>query len=231
MPSNALLLENDDIIKKLIHSGLDSISFSIESIRDNYNMGHGNVISITNIERLLEMKKTLESKTPKVVLQPILFKDKAQDVFEIIRWAGAKRVDRINVVRVDLRFVSDMKRPTVSEEKKIFKEFGRLRKRYHMRVDCLQDRIFDGLPGFIYKYSKHLLRLDSWCYRFQDFIYVNVNGNVHPCCLSEEQIMGNLLEQNLEEIWHGKRFKYLRKHQETFSYCRKCDFLRLRQVV
>jgi len=166
-----------------------------------------------------------------VVLQPILFKDNVQDVFDIIRWAGMNGIDRINVVRVDLRFVPDMKRPSISEEKKIFKEFGKLRKRYHIRVDCLQDQIFDGLPGFIYKYTKRLLRLDTWCYRFQDFIYVNVDGHVHPCCLSEEQVMGNLLEQDIEEIWHGERFKYLRKNQEMFSYCKECDFLRLKQVV
>ncbi|MBF0135875.1 MAG: SPASM domain-containing protein, partial [Magnetococcales bacterium] len=116
-------------------------------------------------------------------------------------------------------------------EKEIFKEFAKLRKQYGVRIDCLQDQIFDGLLGKMYRYFKPILRLDDWCYRFQDFIYINVNGDVHPCCLDKEQVVGNLLTQDLKSVWHGEKFSYLRKNQEKFSYCQTCDFLRLKQVV
>lgn len=231
LTTNALLLESIETVGRLIQSGIDSLSFSLESVLEDYKIGHNNTKSVKNIERLIEMKQKFKSNTPKIVIQPILFKDKVKDIYEIIKWSAKKDIDRINIVRVDLRFVQNMKRPSVTEERNIFRTFDKLRKRYNVRVDCLQDQIFDGITGYIYKHTKRLLRLDTWCYRFQDFIYINVNGNVHPCCFSEEQVMGNLLEQNLSEIWRGNRFNHLRRNQESFSYCRKCDFLRLKQVA
>ena len=231
LTSNALLLGKNGIMEALIQSKLDYISFSIESVENNHEMGHGNSKVVSNIERFIKLKRMLGSKTPKVILQPILFKDRVKDVYDIIKWGAEKGADRINVVRVDLRFVPNMRRPSMSEEKQIFQEFKKLRKKYNIRVDCLQDQIFEGLKGFAYRHLKRLLRFDTWCYRFQDFIYVNVNGNVHPCCLSEEQIMGNLLEQGLDKIWNGRRFNYLRRNQNKFAYCRGCDFLSLKQVA
>lgn len=194
-------------------------------------MGHHNQEVVANIERLLEVKKKLKSKTPAVVLQSILFKDKVEDVFEVIKWGARKGVIRINVIRVDLKYVDNIERPNEAEEKVIFKEFARLRKKYKIRVDCIADQIFDGLPGLIYKYCKYLLRMDTWCYMFQDFIYIDVNGNVHPCCLANEGIMGNLLEQELADIWHGSRFNYLRKNPDKAPFCKKCDSLRIKQIV
>jgi Predicted Fe-S oxidoreductases len=231
LTSNALLLGQNDNIEKIIQSGIDSMSFSVESVSKDYELGHNNSEAARNIENLIKRKNILKSETPKVVIQPILFKDKVNDVYEVIEWAKKIGAQRVNIVRVDLRFVSNMSRPNVGEEKKIFKEFARLRKKLDFRIDCLQDQVFDGLQGFFYKHTKHLFGLDSWCYRFQDFVYIDVNGNVHPCCLDKDQIVGNLLEESLADIWRGKMFNYLRKNQEKFTYCQKCDFIRLKQVA
>jgi len=58
---------------------------------------------------------------------------------------------------------------------------------------------------------------------------VDHKGNVRPCVCDyfEENIMGNIHEQSLREIWHGKMFKELRYLQRTKqrmekSYCAKC---------
>ncbi|MBC8551051.1 MAG: radical SAM protein [Candidatus Brocadiales bacterium] len=231
LTSNALLLGQNDNIEKIIQSGIDSMSFSVESVSKDYELGHNNSEAARNIENLIKRKNILNSETPKVVIQPILFKEKVNDVYEVIEWAKKIGAQRVNIVRVDLRFVSNMSRPNVDEEKKIFKEFARLRKKLDFRIDCLQDQVFDGLQGFFYKHTKHLFGLDSWCYRFQDFVYIDVNGNVHPCCLDKDQIVGNLLEESLADIWRGKKFNYLRENQEKFTYCQKCDFIRLKQVA
>ncbi|MFH1654821.1 MAG: radical SAM protein [Pseudomonadota bacterium] len=229
--TNGLLLEDEEKMEKVIRSKLDWISFSIESLKENSEISHPNVKALRNIKRLIEMKKELGSLTPRVTLQPILFSDKVQDVYEIIKWGAENCVDRINVVRVDLRFVPDMKRPNLIEEREIFNEFARLRKRYKIRIDYLQDQIFDGWKGFFYKYFKFLLRLDTYCYRFQDFVFIAQNGDVYPCCFSKELNMGNMLEKDIREVWCGEKFNYLRKHQEEFDFCRRCDFLRIKQVV
>ncbi|MBF0175411.1 MAG: radical SAM protein [Magnetococcales bacterium] len=230
LTTNALMLRKPGTIARLLASGVDTLSFSVESIQGYQESGHDNQEGVQAIEQLLDMRHQQGRTTPKVVLQPILFKEKIQDIYAMIPWGHEKGVDRFNIVRVDQRFVKDLERPSVEEERVVFKELAKLRKRYGMRIDCLQDQVFDGLAGWLYRHLKRWLRLDAWCYRFQDFIYVNVNGQVHPCCLDAEQVVGNLLTEDLDAIWHGEKFTYLRANQERFAYCRGCDFLRLKQV-
>lgn len=56
------------------------------------------------------------------------------------------------------------------------------------------------------------------------------NGDVVACCrdLDHQSVMGNLFEQDLEEIWNGERFQELRRnlvehHPEKNSACDGCD--------
>ncbi len=224
--TNGILL--GDKARELIEAGLDTIHISLENLRDKK--------LLENILKLKQLRIEKGLRHPKIVLQPVLFDDKergrtVKDVYDIIAWAGQNGLDKVNIARVDLRTDPTMKRPNLIQERQIFKQLAKLRRKYGIRIDCLQDQVFKGPRGFLYKHFKWLLRLDSYCFRLQDFIYINVNGDVYPCCLSEEQIMGNLLNQDLWAIWHGERFNYLRKHQEEFNFCKKCDFLRLKQLA
>ncbi|MBF0137510.1 MAG: radical SAM protein, partial [Magnetococcales bacterium] len=114
LTTNSLMLGKPGIIERILVSGLDSISFSIESIHGYQETGHDNQTGLQSIERLLALRNQQGYLAPKVVLQPILFKDKIQDLIDIIHWGYQKGVNRFNIVRVDLRFVKDMQRPSVS---------------------------------------------------------------------------------------------------------------------
>lgn len=227
LTSNGILL--NEKANELVDAGLDSIHLSVEDVREKEFLD-----AILKLKRIRDKKNT---NCPEIVLQPILFNDNeeggrsVQDVYDILSWCGENGIDKVNIARVDKRTDSNMKRPDVKEEKGIFKEFDRLRKKYGLRIDCLQDQVYQGFKGTLYRYSKHLLRLDSYCYRFQDYLYIDVNGNAHPCPINMDQIMGNIHEQSLYDIWNGKKYNYLRKHQERFEFCRKCDFLKLKQVA
>lgn len=60
-------------------------------------------------------------------------------------------------------------------------------------------------------------------------ITIQVNGDVVCCCRDARgvHVMGNLLEQTLEEIWNGPRFRSFRrsvlKNQEGVDVCRLCS--------
>ena len=227
--TNGVLLGEKAV--ELVEAGLDIIHLSVE-----------NTAQTKFIEDILKLKQIRDeggSGKPRLVLQPILFGDKTdgedartvKDVYDIIRWGGENGIDMVNIARVDLRTDPTMVRPNLSEEKLVYKELAKLRKQYpQLRIDFLQDQVFTGLKGFIYKHFKRMLRLDSWCYRFQDYTYIDVNGNVHPCPIDADQIMGNVFEQSLTEIWNGEKYKHLRKHQNTYDFCRTCDFLKTKQV-
>jgi MoaA/NifB/PqqE/SkfB family radical SAM enzyme len=224
--TNGVLLREK--ARELVEAGLDIIHLSVENVRQK-----------EFLEDILELKRIRDengAEIPEIVLQPILFGNSdeggrtVQDVYDVISWGGENSIDRVNIARVDLRTDPTMKRPSVVQEKEIFKELAQLRKEYSMRIDCLQDQVYSGLKGWVYKHFKFLLRLNSWCYRFGDYVYIDVNGNVHPCPIDMDQIMGNVFEQSLYDIWHGERYNHLRKHQEEYSFCRRCDFLKLKQV-
>ncbi len=229
LTSNGLLLNKDDTIRKIIESGLSSISFSLESINEVNEVGHPNLDTLDNIKRFIALKKKLRTKLPTVTLQTLLIKGKENDLYDVIKWSADHGVERINVVRFDLNTLSEVERPTVREEKIIFKKLAELRKKHSLRIDCVQDQFFTGWQGFFYKHGKYLLGLDRNCIRLLDFSYVNVNGHVRPCCALVNHPMGNLLGEELKQIWSNKKYRNFRKTFYNVPWCRKCDAFTLKQ--
>ena len=68
----------------------------------------------------------------------------------------------------------------------------------------------------------------KFCDRPFTFAYLAPDGEVWPCSWMH-YVMGNLYEQNLDEIWHGEAAQKARETilDGSFSYCRKiaCPFL------
>ena len=229
--TNGLLLDTGEKIINLIKTGLDSISVSMETLKGIHSEGHANEKTVKNVEHLLEIKKKIGAKNPDVTIQPVLFSNNIQNIYEIIEWCAWQGIKRVNIPRVDILFNRNLKRPTVAEEKEIFKEFAKLRNKCRIRVDYVQDQIFDGILGFLYKHFKWLLRLDHYCYKFQDFSFIRKDGSVYPCCSSlPEMKMGNIFESSLEEIFHNEKYNYLRHNMDKFTLCLRCDSFRLIQI-
>ena len=66
-----------------------------------------------------------------------------------------------------------------------------------------------------------------------DWIYyslsIHVNGDVVPCCRDPkgEMVMGNILKQDLDDIWNGQNYinfrKQLHKDQSQIKICQLCS--------
>ena len=231
--SNGLLLNNDEKIKELILSGLDTISFSLESINGNVDDGiaHRDKNVLDHIKRFCAIKKEIGLDTPKVSFQTVLFKSRENDVYDVIKWGAENNVHRINVLRMHKYFDTDLERPTREEEKLVFKEFVRLRKKYKVRIDCLQDQFFTGVKGFLYKHLKYFLRMDSCCTRLLDYPLINHNGDMLPCCVLPNNKFGNVLKEDVEDIWHGLKFNSFRRNHHKVKICSKCDCWRINQIA
>ena len=230
--TNGLLLNSDDIIEQVIASGLDSLSFSIDTIHPTKHPdAHNNIETLNNIKRILHAKETKKSSTPQITIQSVLFKDPL-DVYDIIYWGAKHNVDRFNILRVDHYFDESLLRPNIQEEKEIFKQFKLLRNKYRIPINCVQDQIFLGLQGFLYKKFKFLLGLDTLCHRLLYYTYITMDGNVNPCWLLSNQIFGNILEQDIKTIWNGKGYKKFRSsHDQLEKMCTRCDYMRLKQMI
>ena len=231
--TNGLLLNSDEKLEMLVSSGIDTISFSIESI-DEFERNeqvHHNQITLKHIKRLVEIKKALGAKTPKIVLQTIMIKNKENDIYDIINWAVRHGINRVNILRMTKYFETGLARPNIKEEKEIFKHVAKLRKKYKIRIDCLQDQFYTGMKGYLYKYFKYFLRLDSFCVRLLDYPYITRDGDMIPCCVLPDYKFGNILEENIKDIWLGEKFNTFRKTHNNIEICSKCDNLRVRQIV
>lgn len=70
---------------------------------------------------------------------------------------------------------------------------------------------------------------DNVCPWIYYSLAIHVNGNVVPCCRDPrgEEVMGNIFEQSLDEIWNGERFRGLRERirtdQGAVGICRLCS--------
>lgn len=63
------------------------------------------------------------------------------------------------------------------------------------------------------------------CYSPWSEVYVDVAGNVKPCCLGAAEPLGNILDQSFTQIWNGPRARKLRRTVNSDNppaYCRTC---------
>ena len=65
-----------------------------------------------------------------------------------------------------------------------------------------------------------------FCYGLKDQLGVLADGTVVPCCLDHEGdiALGNLFQQDLEEILASDRAQHMLNHKETEELCRKCGY-------
>jgi len=99
-----------------------------------------------------------------------------------------------------------------------------------LRADEVRYKFLDSFRGEIA--DKGILRPEDICREpFYGFA-VHVNGNVVPCDRDwgGENVMGNLFEQSVDEIWNGSRYKRFREQMKSAvkpDMCRRCEEGRL----
>lgn len=217
---------NPDISQKLINSGLDSISISVDSFSasGNDDPRHKSLFIRKIISDFISLRA--DRKKPSIVLQPTLHKGKEAELFEIIKEGKRLGVDRINIVRLDKRFNKNFSYLTGREEKQLAKKIIALSSKENIRVDFLPFTAFTGLKRIIFRiFSGFLYSQNRPCAKIYDYMYVNHAGKITPCCSLPKYEVGDLLSQSVEEIWNGPKFQKFRKNQN--SVCNGCGMLNL----
>ena len=225
LTTNGIFL-NDSISKKIINSGIDSISFSIDTLNGNSRFGHENHAAQKNIVTLLESRN---GRKPKVTLQSTIQKNGGDEIFNLIQWGSSVGIDRVNLGRLDLRFNEDLPRPSKEEEKDILIKANRLGREGRIEVDCIQSSVGKGIQKEIYKILKYALhRFGKYCLKTYTYVYINLNGDVTPCCGLPMHKIDNIIQGELKDIWNGKEFIEFRKKQTEI--CGKCDLWNIKYL-
>jgi MoaA/NifB/PqqE/SkfB family radical SAM enzyme len=207
------------IQRRIVDSGLDSITFSLEDTQGESGEGHRAAKAIENLKGLLPLRR---DKLPEVVIQVTLHPGRENELYELVNLGAEMGVDRINLSRLDLRFNPFLKRPSQKEEEAVFKAAERLGREKGIQVDFVPYAISGGIERFFYRMvRKSLHRFGRYCLRLYDYLYINVRGEVTPCCSLPLYSVGNILKEDLGAIWGGKRQMEFRKKQKKI--CGECD--------
>ncbi|MEC7640566.1 MAG: radical SAM protein [Nitrospinota bacterium] len=212
--------------EKILNSGLDQLTFSIDSIEGHVTEGHTSSKVFENIEAVADGRK---NGSPLLRLQATLHAGCEKDLYDVIRFGAKIGFQVVNVGRLDRKYAPELRRPNEEEEARIFAEADRLAHSLGIQLDWLQYAVSSGLTRFVYRLLRRKLhRSGGYCLKTFDSAYVSREGNVTPCCLLPDSKMGNMLHENIDSIWQSKKFNDFREnYRET---CGSCDLWTIAQV-
>jgi MoaA/NifB/PqqE/SkfB family radical SAM enzyme len=210
--TNGVLL-TDQNIGKIIETGVDGISVSMESVNKSTAIGHDDPEKVASRVVELIRKRGVSSK-PVVAIQAVLDLNGRDDLMEVVSFAGKAGVNYVNLVRLIRSFDPKITRPNRKEELGLIKEAQRIGREHGVKVLSVNDNDWK---------FKLLTHGDTFCFKTAYHVYVTVDGDVTPCCLLRDKVMGNLKEQSLKEIWSRERFRNFFANQEKI--CKGCDQL------
>lgn len=215
--SNGMLLTKS-LAEEILQSGLDLIEFSIDGenpkqndfVRRNCNFK--NVVE--NIKFLIKLKEENKLKTPRIVVATTQFLPQKSDL---------KNTEQSPDVPGYLikEFKNEYKKKQLD-----FKSFYAFRWP-DMRVDR---NIYD-----IYKEKNKNERLNS-CDHISSTFTIRHNGDIVPCCfdLTSRIVMGNIHEDNIENIWNSEKYIEFRRSifkREFNSLCDSCAIVKNKEYL
>lgn len=227
LTSNGSLL-TPETRERVLRSGLDAITFSIDSLEvENNEFGHDVRRQLENIIAFSREKSELGVDMD-IYLQVTFHKNKEQNIFDIIDFAHKHNIDRVRISRLDVRFDNRLSRPDKKEEKELVKKLLKLNR--DIGIDFLPYLALDGLMSVVYYFLHPFLhRCGRFCLRTYSDVYVNQKMEVTPCCSLPRLPMGNLRQDSLEKIWMNTEFLKFRKKQKQI--CGRCDVLSVKPNV
>jgi MoaA/NifB/PqqE/SkfB family radical SAM enzyme len=227
--NGSLLTEN--LAKRLIKVNLDSISFSIDEIKTpkSGTLAHPITIQIKNIENFMKMIRDRKER-PEAIIQTTLHQGKEKEILEVLKWASKIGTDLVNLNRLDIRFNKKLKRPNFEQEKQFVKKLDEVGKKYKIQTEFRPHVAFSGNNRKIYRaLAPFMHRGGKHCLRVYNYLYVNLKGKVTPCCALPLWTVGDLLEEDLDDIWRSEKFKRFREHDFQRKICGQCDVLEVKQ--
>jgi MoaA/NifB/PqqE/SkfB family radical SAM enzyme len=222
LTTNGTLLTSE-MQQKILCSGLDEITISLDSVKKVSEGGHPNLDVLRIIK---EVAKKCKDHALSITLQSTLHKGGGQEIYDVICFGKEAGVERINLGRLDVRYNSALERPSAEEELTVLHKADHLGAELGIRVDSIQYAISNGFERTAYKIVKPALhRFGRYCLRLYDYVYINQKADVTPCCSMPGYKVGNILKKGLREIWRSEEFESFRENHNKI--CGRCDLWRI----
>ena len=230
LTTNGLSL-NPVLAEKLILAGINNITFSIDSVAKGDNTGHpANRTVLQNLQWINKYKLANNRSLPTISVQTTLRDGHENDIANVVRYFGKQKetIERIHVMRLNAKNNKLVKRPTLKKERSVLENAENIATEYNIRLDS-NFSYFDGIAQSAYKILRPMMyRFDKFCLKNFDSCYININGDVTPCCELPKKSFGNVKQDNLIDIWRSEPYQSFRKGLP--SDCTDCDGIKLRMI-
>ncbi len=202
--------------KGILESGVHSVTFSLDSMDEE----EGTLVHWEPAAVIRNMKdfvgRIRECSLPiRTGINTTLHAGRADDVCNVIRFAGEIGIDQVSILRLDLRFQPTLRRYSLEEERSVLQRAHRLGRKLSVRVQSILSE--HGFGG------RFFTLLNRNCPKPFDYLYINWKGEVTPCCNLPTMNLQNILEQDLQQVWKGANLSRFRRKQREL--CGKCDVL------
>jgi len=185
--------------RRLVESGLEYLILSADGLtQDVYSQYriNGNLeMVINNIKSIVDMKRSIRSKTPFIEWQSLVTSKNEHQLEEIKDYAYSLGVDTVRFANINFYSNQDELFKTQQEWLPSKPEFRSFEK-------AIQ--------------SDDKKRKRKPCYWLWRTAIISSNGEVIPCCLFDTMDWGNIFEQSFPEIWNNNY--YLKARRLSTSY-------------
>lgn len=220
--SNLNRISNDDC-EKIIHSGLDELVVSLDGVDQEsygkYRVGGDFSLVMSNLKRLIELKREEKSANPRIVWQYLVMKHNEEHIERAKSMAEELGVDKLLLrpMRCDMGmevFLSDSK-----------------------KVASVENWLPENSEYSRYDYIKKTKKMRPLkCLFLETTMVINPDGSVSPCCGVADQKwdFGNVFNSSFKDVWNNDLYRRARRvvagkeksaEDVICSYCVKNGFL------
>lgn len=199
----------EEFAQSIIDSGLNKLIISIdgttqESFTKYRKQGDLNTVN-QGLKRLIEVKKSVNSITPHIEIQFIVFKHNEHEIDDIKKLSQLDGVDRVVLKTAQIIHEEECENLLPSNQK--------------------YSRYFKKLDG------KFEVRkpLRNRCLRLRNTAVITWDGLIVPCCFDKDAAYssGNILEKTFAEIYQSNNARNFRNRilndRKSIEMCRNCS--------
>ena len=204
--TNAHYLDYENA-KKTVGSGLDRIIISIDGVTqesyEKYRIGGNLQKVIEGTRNLVQAKKELNSKTPYIIFQFVVFRSNENEIKSLKKLAKNIGVDKVNIKSAQFYNLNESNDliPTIEKHSRYRKVNGKFE---------LKSRI------------------SNKCWRSWHSSVITIDGKIVPCCFDKDAVheLGDLKENTLKKVFTGDKSKEFKNKilndRKQIDICRNC---------
>ncbi len=234
MDSNAMIM-TPEISEKLIDSGVDEISISIDgSTQKIYGdiCVNGDLETVkNNVAGLVRVRNAFKSKL-RIDIAIVVQRDNIKDLVKTIQMIDNLGVDEINptpVVEYDIpEFEDYLLKNSMIELEYALKE---IKSSTAIIADLNIEPLYDYIRDYANKELKYKTTKHS-CYMPWHNCYITWEGDVVPCCYfyDKQVCFGNVFEKSFKEIWNNEAYRNFRNAMSSTRLSEICQTCRNDEV-